>query len=227
MTKRKNKLVIFDMDETLVDFFPIHDRAFHKVTRKVFECPGCYHKVDHAGRLIPNSIRDMCKICKVPVSFVEKSMKKAMKLYIKEFIAAVPANSRKYVNPGVIKLLNALKGKVKLALVTRDEPEITRKIMKTTGLGKYFRIKVSGDGGKTRTDCIKKAIKKAKHKGEVVVIGDSVHDIDAGKAVKAKTIGMTTGPTKKERLLKHKPDYIFRNFKNTKKILEAIGNGGK
>ena len=166
---------------------------------------------------------DMCKICKVPASVIKKNMQKAMKLYIKEFVDSVPKNPEKYVNPGVKKLLNALKGKVKLALVTRDEPEITKKVLKATGLGKYFDAVISGDGGKTRADCIKKAISKTRHQGEVIVVGDSVHDIEAGKKVKAKTIGMLTGPTTKQRLLKHKPDYIFKNFRNTKKILEAIG----
>lgn len=223
MTRRKNKLVIFDMDETLVDFYPLHDKAFHKVTRKVFSCQGCYEKVDHAGRLIPDSMTDMCKICKVPVSTIKKNMQKAMKLYIKEFVDSVPKNPGKYVNPRVKKLLNALKGKVKLALVTRDEPEITKKVLKATGLGKYFDAVISGDGGKTRADCIKKAINKTRHKGDVVVFGDSVHDIEAGKKVGATTIAMLTGPTKRARLKKYKPDYIFRDFKNTKKILEAIG----
>lgn len=222
MTKRKNKLVIFDMDETLVDFYPIHDKAFHKATRKVFDCPGCYEKVDHAGRLIPESIKDMCEICKVPASVIKRNMQKAMKLYIQEFISSVPKNPGKYVNSGVKKMLNALKGKVKLALVTRDEPEITKKILKATGLDTYFDTVVSGDGGKTRADCIQKAINKTRHKGEVIVVGDSVHDIKAGKKIGAKTIGMLTGPTKRARLKKQKPDYIFKDFKNTKKIVEAV-----
>ncbi|MBD3304131.1 HAD-IA family hydrolase [Candidatus Woesearchaeota archaeon] len=220
--KRKNKLVIFDMDETLVDFYPIHDKAFHKATRKVYDCPGCYEKVDHAGRLIPESIKNMCKICKVPASVIKKNMQKAMKLYIKEFVNSVPKNTGKYVNPGVKKLLNALKGKVKLALVTRDEPEITEKILKATGLDKYFKTAISKDSGKTRADCIRKAIKKMKHKGDVIVFGDSVHDIEAGKKVGATTIAMLTGPTKRARLKKQKPDYIFKDFKNTEKILEAV-----
>lgn len=223
MRRKRNKLAVFDMDETLVDFFPIHEKAFRKATRDIFSCPGSYEKVDHSGRLIPESMSDMCRICKVPEAKIKKNMQKAMKLYIKEFVNSVPLNPGKYINPGVKKLLNALKGKIKLALVTRDEPEITKKILKSTGLDKYFDAIICGDSGKTRADCIKKAIQKAKHKGEVIVIGDSVHDIEAGKKISAKTIGMLTGPTTKQRLLKHKPDFIFKDFRNTKKILEAIG----
>ncbi len=222
MTKRKNKLVILDLDNTLVDFFKIHDIAFHKTLRKMFGCPGCYKKVDFAGRIIPDSITDMCRICKVPSEYVKKNMKKAMAQYEKAFLNAIPKNAKKQIMPGAVKLLNALKKSHKLALVTSDDRIVAKKILKATDLGRYFRVKVYGEDAKTRPGRVKLAIKKAKHKGDVVVIGDSVHDIVSGKAVKAKTVGMLTGPTKKERLLKHKPDYIFRNFRNTKKILEAI-----
>ena len=220
--KKTSKLVIFDLDNTLVDFFKIHDRAFHKTLKKLFKCEGCYKKVDFAGRIIPDSIRDMCKLCRVPGFFVEMNIQKAMKVYEKAFLDAMPGKAKQFIVPGIVKVLDTLKGKHRLALVTSDDTKVTKKILQATGLGRYFPIKVYGEDAKTRPERVKLAIEKSKHSGSVVVIGDSVHDIDAGRANNAMTIGMLTGPTKKERLLKQQPDFIFNNFKNTKKIIEAI-----
>ncbi|MEM4263975.1 MAG: HAD family hydrolase [Candidatus Woesearchaeota archaeon] len=221
-TVNGKRLVIFDLDNTLVDFFKIHDRAFHKTLKKLFKCEGCYKKVDFAGRIIPDSIRDMCKLCRIPAFFVEMNISKAMKVYEKAFLDAMPGKAKKFIVPGVVKLLNALKGKHKLALVTSDQKRVTKKILQATRLGRYFPIKIYGEDAKTRPERVKLAIEKSKHAGSVVVIGDSVHDVDAGKANNAMTIAMLTGPTTKERLIKHQPDFIFNNFKNIKKIIEAI-----
>ncbi len=220
--KKTSKLVIFDLDNTLVDFFKIHDKAFHKTLKTVYKCPGCYKKVDFAGRIIPDSIRDMCKLCGVPGFFVEMNIQKAMKLYEKAFLDALPGKTKQFIIPGAVKILDALKGKHKLTLVTSDDAKVTKKILQATGLGRYFPVRVYGEDAKTRPERVKLAIEKSKYIGPVVVIGDSVHDIDAGKANNAITIGMLTGPTTKERLLKHQPDFIFKNFKNTKKIIETI-----
>ena len=46
---------------------------------------------------------------------------------------------------------------------------------------------------------------------ETLIIGDTSHEIECGKAVGIKTAGVTWGIYTKKRLAKHKPDYIFEN----------------
>lgn len=213
------------MDETLVDFYPIHKTAFQKTLKEVFGCKESYNKIEHAGRILPDRIKDMCKICKIPDNTVKKNLTKARKAYAKAFVKAMPSSTKNKVLPGVNKLLNALKGKHKLVLATSSDRGFARKVLKTSGLDKYFKAILCADDADTKSARIKLAIKKTKHKGDVVMIGDSVYDVIAGRANKVKTIAVLTGPTKKARLLKQKPDFIFKNLKNTKKVIEAIEHG--
>ena len=58
---------------------------------------------------------------------------------------------------------------------------------------------------------------------DVVIIGDSLRDIECGKEISALTIAVATGFHSKEDLEKYKPDYLFDNLKDCKQVLRAIG----
>jgi phosphoglycolate phosphatase-like HAD superfamily hydrolase len=98
-----------------------------------------------------------------------------------------------------------------------------------TGLGKYFKFCLYGTEVKTRADMVRLAISKAtemtghdfKNK-EIVVIGDSVRDIECGKLFNALTIAVATGFHTRAQLLAAKPDYLFTDLRDYKKILAAI-----
>jgi phosphoglycolate phosphatase-like HAD superfamily hydrolase len=57
----------------------------------------------------------------------------------------------------------------------------------------------------------------------IVIIGDSVRDIECGKLFSALTIAVATGFHSEEELLKVEPDYLFDNLKDYRKVLKAIG----
>jgi phosphoglycolate phosphatase len=97
-------------------------------------------------------------------------------------------------------------------------------------LKKYFRFCFYGTEVKTRADMVKMAIERAEklvHRRfrdkDIVVIGDSVRDIECGKEFNALTIAVTTGFHFEQRLREYAPDYIFPNLKDVKAILRAIG----
>ncbi len=53
---------------------------------------------------------------------------------------------------------------------------------------------------------------------ETVMIGDMMHDIEAGKKAKIKTVAVLWGYDSKDKLESKKPDFIVRNFVELKKI---------
>ena len=57
---------------------------------------------------------------------------------------------------------------------------------------------------------------------DVVIIGDSIRDVECGKLFGALTIAVATGFHSEEELLKAEPDYLFKNLRQYKKVLKAI-----
>jgi HAD superfamily hydrolase (TIGR01549 family) len=216
------KLVIFDLDQTLVDFFTIHDKAYHKTMQEVFGIKACYKKLDHTGKRIPDLITEYALREGVSVQVVGMNLDEAVRVYELAFEQAL-RNPKGHVLRGVYKLLDALKTKHKLALVTGDLPLIVRAVLKTTGLARYFPTIITCLDAKTRPEMVAKAIKKAGRVEEVWVIGDSTRDIDAAKANGAKAIGVMTGEHDKKMLGSRGADYIFKDLSPTAAILKVIG----
>jgi len=56
-----------------------------------------------------------------------------------------------------------------------------------------------------------------------VIIGDSVHDVECGIQLNALTIAVATGFHSELDLLSKKPDYLFKNLEDYRKVLKIIG----
>ncbi len=118
-----------------------------------------------------------------------------------------------YILPGAKELLEELsKTNHIIALYTGDSPEVVHHVFRTTPLGKYFRFCLYGTEVETRAEMVKLAIQKAeklagrefKNKN-IVLIGDSLRDIECGKLFSAITIAVATSFHSKAELSKAEP----------------------
>jgi phosphoglycolate phosphatase len=57
---------------------------------------------------------------------------------------------------------------------------------------------------------------------DVVVIGDTPHDIDCGRAADARTIAVATGPFSADALRAHGADIVLENLADTDAVIAAI-----
>ncbi|MCL2878212.1 MAG: HAD-IA family hydrolase, partial [Acidobacteria bacterium] len=111
--------------------------------------------------------------------------------------------------------LNALSG-AELAVVT-NKPEIfSRRILDGLGIGNMFSIILGGDSVERRKpepDALLKAMEFCRAKpGETVMIGDSLTDIQAGKAANAVTCAILGGFRPDEELRASGCDYLINNL---------------
>lgn len=225
------KLIIFDLDQTLVDFLDTHNKALRRLFLKLFRIEADFTQIDYAGRSLPDNFAELARINGISEDSVKGKMQSLLEDYDRSFIEAFPANPAQYVLPGVKPLLENLTANGDmLVLYTGDSSAIANKALTETSLKKYFRFSVHGNEFKSRVDMARKAIEKAeklanrKFQGkDVVIIGDSIRDVECGKELGTLTIAVATGPYSKEKIARYKPDYIFENLKDYKKVLEAIG----
>jgi phosphoglycolate phosphatase len=225
------KLVIFDMDQTLVDFTSIHDRAAQELFKQYFDVDARLTEIDFTGRSMAESFLELAKLKNISEDKIMQNSKTLLNSYETSFSKNIPPRASKYVLPGVKQLLEELLRKGHLvALYTGDSAAIVSQVFKATGLGKYFKFLAYGTEAETRADMARLAVRRAetltgrKFRGkDVVIVGDSVRDIECGKELKALTIAVATGFHSEEELRKHKPDYLFGNLKDYKQVLRAIG----
>jgi phosphoglycolate phosphatase len=216
------KLVIFDLDQTLVDLFAVHDKAYHRTMKDIFNINACYKKLDYTGKRVPDLVREYALREGVSNAVIDINIEEAERVYELHFFE-LSRNVKKHILPGVSRLIPLLAKKYKLAIVTGSLRHITDAMLSESGLRKYFKIVMTGENASSKPELVKKAIKKAGKVSEVWVIGDSSRDIDAGRANKTKTIGVMTGNHDRKTLSAAKPTHIFKDLSHTKKIIEAIG----
>ncbi|MFC2022833.1 HAD family hydrolase, partial [Chloroflexota bacterium] len=116
-----------------------------------------------------------------------------------------------------------------IVLYTGDSPGIVKKVFAATGLGKYFRFYFTGTEVATRADMVQQAINQVEKltgrkfaSKDIVIIGDSIRDIDCGKQFNALTIAVSTGFHSASELLSHEPDYLFSSLEDYWAIIKAI-----
>ena len=224
------KLVIFDLDQTLVDFIQVHDKAAQRLFSRCFGVDARLTEIDFAGKSLNDNFVELARLKNIPEHVFRTKRQELMKSYETTFNDSLPADAEKHVLPGATELLGELLNTDHItALYTGDSQGIVKAVFRVTGLGKYFKFSLYGTEVETRADMVRLAVDKAnqmtgqefKNKG-IVIIGDSVRDIECGKLFNALTIAVATGFHSQAQLLAAGPDYLFADLRDYRRILAAI-----
>jgi phosphoglycolate phosphatase-like HAD superfamily hydrolase len=224
------KLIIFDLDQTLVDFIAVHDRVTQSLFKEFFTMEARLTEIDFAGKSLNDNFRELARLKNIPEDIFRKKGQQLLESYETTFSKSLPIDAAKYILPGAKELLSELsKTDHIIALYTGDSPGIVNSVFRATNLGKYFKFCLYGTEVETRADMVRLAVEKAEKltgrefRGkDVVIIGDSTRDIECGKPFKALTIAVATGFHSQVQLSATGPDYLFANLKDYRKVLRAV-----
>lgn len=142
-------------------------------------------------------------------------------------IAARPGR----VLPGIVELLETLhqRDDVVQALLTGNVERGARIKLEHFRVWHYFAFGAFGDDSALRNDLGPHALRRARERHAIdfapehtFVIGDTPHDIECGKAIGARTIGVATGTFSLEQLAAHAPTAVFADFADTAAFLRTI-----
>jgi phosphoglycolate phosphatase len=125
--------------------------------------------------------------------------------------------------PGTEATLKKLRRKgVKIGIITRNCEDAVRKVFPS--INDFCDVFVSRNSVKKvkpHPDHLTYVMKRLKTSGEeAVMVGDHIIDVQAGRGVGMKTIGVLTGRTKKEEFERAGADYILRDTSEVCKLLE-------
>jgi len=121
--------------------------------------------------------------------------------------------------PGIVDEIKRLKNNgIKMVVVSSDFPETLYLEISLFSLEDIF-VDIATNAH-DKTAAIKELIDKNNfNKLETIIIGDSNHEIEAGKIAGIKTMGVTWGFTKEDNIISANPDFVAHNLAEFKDVL--------
>ena len=114
--------------------------------------------------------------------------------------------------PGVAEMLRALRPRHRLGLVTSKREGFARRGLRLFGLDELFEVAVFHDDTTRHKPepepLLLAAARAAVPPGEVVYVGDSIHDVAAGRAAGMRTVSVLWGPFERSTLERAGPDHV-------------------
>ncbi|MCJ7762009.1 HAD family hydrolase [Candidatus Bathyarchaeota archaeon] len=207
ITKLKVKAILFDLDGTIVD----SRDAYVEAAKTAFQTMGLESPTMQTSLQIPKRLEQSLPID----DLTHTNTTRFLDIYLKTFYAITEVKTKPI--PNIHAALENLQQKAKLALITmRNVPKITvAKELQQFGLAQYFTYILTAqdiDKPKPSPEALIKALKSIDVQiCDCLIVGDSVIDINAGKAAGAKTIAVLSGLYTKQELAKLNPDLILKN----------------
>lgn len=208
------KLIIFDLDGTLVDAYAAIIRSFNYTMQRLGYPRQRNLIIRRAvGWGDENLLKPFIK---------EKDLNKALRIYRSHHKKALPEASRLF--PKVQVLLRQLKERgYKLAIASNRPTQFSRILIRHLGLKKHFQYVLCSDKlkhGKPHPEILNKIMQRlVVLPRQTLYVGDMAIDAQAGRRAKVKTVIVTTGSSGKLEIQKEKPYRIIPKVYALKDIL--------
>jgi phosphoglycolate phosphatase-like HAD superfamily hydrolase len=228
------RLVLFDIDGTLLNSGGMGRASMQRALAEVFGSPG-NPSYRYDGKTDKQIVRDTMRQEGHTDEHIDSRMEALIDLYLDGLKAGVETGNFN-VRPldGVVEILDALEARedVVLGLLTGNVEPGARVKLKAAGIDPdRFRVNAFGSDHEHRPQLPAIAQRRASENlgleivGErVVVIGDTPADIECGRELGARAIGVASGHYTVEQLEAHDPYAVFPSLANTAKVLETILN---
>ena len=212
MASSGRKLLLWDIDGTLL--FGDHggERALLVSLRRVFGVEGSLGAVEIAGRTDRYITENLLRAHGI------EPTAEAMHDFLEGYLAALPEEmprGKPRLLPGIVQILETIAGRPDLAqgLLTGNLQRGARLKLEPFGVWHYFPFGAFADDSILRNELGPHALRRATehHAAEFAaertyIIGDTPHDIDCAKAIGARAIGVATGRFSVEQLAAHGAD---------------------
>ncbi len=200
----KIKLLIFDLDGTLIDSKKDIAHSVNLTFRDV-GLPEKPHEVIYG--YVGNGVRQL--ITDAVASDDPTLIDQALQIFERHYLKHLLDETRLF--PGMEEVLHHYSGR-KMALVTNKPVNYTDKIIKGLKLDQHFDFIIAAQPTirlKPEPDMLIKTLAALNiAPAEAVMIGDSLNDINAARSAKVRSCGVAYGFGQRETLQSAYPDYF-------------------
>ena len=228
MEKKKKKLVLFDIDGTLIDPGGAGRRSLGNTFNELFAIKDAFAEIRMAGKTDIQIIKEGLSVHEL--SSDDRNLPAILSVYLKHLRTEI-LTKKKHINPGVVELLDGLKAMdgYWLGLLTGNIERGARIKLGAFGLNKYFSVGAFGDDNENRNLLLPIAIEKFRKMTHIsincddcIVIGDTPSDVQCSKPYGAVSIAVSTGPYSYASLLETGADYVLKNLLHAMDIIIEV-----
>src|SRR5262245_53329884 len=210
------RLVLFDIDGTLIRTGGAGVKAFAKVFDHLFQAADGFEKLKFAGRTDVSLVREFFGFHGIPAT--EDNFKRFFENYV-FWLDHILRETKGGVCPGVRDLIHGCKRLERppiLGLLTGNIQLGAEIKLRHYGLWDEFETGAFADDHEDRAQIAAIAKRRGarilgkKLKGEqVLVVGDTPLDIACARATNAKVLAVATGGSTIDQLKEHRPDFLI------------------
>jgi phosphoglycolate phosphatase-like HAD superfamily hydrolase len=224
------RLVLFDVDGTLVHTGGAGKDAFARTFAAAFNAHDGVRKVNFGGRTDVSLARELFGIHGIAASpenfwkFFDHYI-----FYLDHVMQQAGGGACRGV-PEFIRDLRALPNPPRLGLLTGNIRLGAEIKLRRYGLWEHFETGGFADDGEDRNHIAAAALERGRRVlggnlrgGEILVVGDTPHDIRCGRHIGARVLAVATGGAKLEELKHHQPDWAVEDL--TRVSAKQVCNG--
>jgi phosphoglycolate phosphatase len=213
---KKLKLIIFDLDGTLIDAYAAITKSFN-FTMKSFGYP-------QQSRLVIRRAVGWGDTHLLRAFVKAEDVAGVLETYRRHHKISLIKYSK--VFPGVIRLLAGFKAQgYKLAVASNRPTRFSLILIRHLKLSAYFDYVLCADklkAGKPHPEILRQIMAKfSLAPADTLYVGDMVIDAQAGRRAKVKTVIVTTGSSSIREIKAEKPWKIIKKIKTLPKLIES------
>jgi len=229
----RRRLVLFDIDGTLLSAGGISARALSATLLEAFGTEGESASYDYSGKTDPQIVRDLMRGAGFAEAEIDARLPGTLARYQGRLLAWLRPEDV-VPKPGIAPLLQALAldERVTLGLLTGNLEPCARAKIAPLDANRYFPFGAYGSDHEDRYRLPAVALERGRAVAgvtfagpDVVIVGDSVHDVLCGRSLGVRAVAVATGNTPPARLAEVAPDALVGDFTDTEAAVRAILGG--
>jgi phosphoglycolate phosphatase len=228
----RTKLILWDIDGTIVIVKRgVYDPLFAEMCREIYGRDVEMGNYRYSGKTDRGIIHELGEMAGFSETDVEAKLPEAT-AFIERGLGERLETKDITLLPNVLELLEIFdkhEGVVQ-GLLTGNLPGCAELKLRPFDVEKYFKFGVYGIESRDRNDLGPIALERAighmphppVHPKDVVIIGDSIRDVECANAIGATCIITLTGHTKVEEIAHLRPDHIVEDLSDTDQIMRMV-----
>jgi phosphoglycolate phosphatase-like HAD superfamily hydrolase len=226
------RLILFDIDGTLLSAGGAPRRAFRRALTEFFGTEGAAATDDFSGKTDPQIVYDLMTAAGFGDDHIAERIAAVFESYVTGLAAELEKETGHRLLPAVAELVPRLAEdpRVVLGLVTGNVETGARLKLDHFGLWDRFRLGAFGSDERERDRLPPIAVERARkltgrsfEGEEVVIVGDTPADVRCARAVGAIAVAVATGPPGREVLAAADPDFLLDSLEAWPDVAAEIG----
>jgi phosphoglycolate phosphatase-like HAD superfamily hydrolase len=230
------RLILFDIDGTLIDTGGAGTHALNLAFSEVFSIESAFDSIDMAGKTDPQIIQECLK--KHAISPLNGNILRLLDVYVKNLTSLMQGDGKeglppKSLKPGAMELLDFLLSTqgLRTGLLTGNIQQGAWIKLGAFAIHRYFSFGAFGSDHEDRTELLPVAVNMFRNISGIgvdyrdcAVVGDTPMDIECAKPYGAYSVAVATGPYSAGELEAAGADAVFETLPGGDEFLSLISS---